>query len=135
MREIHKGHRALNLKPLEHKLTVVYIDTLDDIYKAINARCFDIASRQIGTKSDKIYDIYCDDEGLLKENAYLAAFGSPENLLVGDILIAKHDSQGEMIDLTTEDIDYIGKHVYRYEDQAHRIVDYIYPIHYPNYNK
>ena len=135
MREIHKGHRALNLKPLYHKLTVVYIDTLDDIYKAINASCFRIANRQIGTKSDKIYAIYCDDEGLLKDNAYLAAFGSPENLLVGDILIAKHDSRGEMIDLTTEDIDYIGKHIYRYEDQAHRIVDYIYPIHYPNYNK
>lgn len=135
MREIHKGHRALNLKPLEHKLTVVYIQTLDDIYEAIDATCFDIASRQIGDKTDKIYDIYCDDNGLLKDNAYLAAFGSPENLLVGDILIARHDSQGEMIDLTTEDIDYIGKHVYRYEDQAHRIVDYIYPIHYPNYTK
>ena len=53
MREIHKGHRALNLKPLSHEMTVVYIDTLDDIYKAINARCFDIATRQIGTESGK----------------------------------------------------------------------------------
>lgn len=134
MKEIKHGHRALNLKPLSHELAVVYIDTLDDIYKAINATVFDIADRQIGDKPNKVYSIYCDDEGLFKEDAYLAAFGSPENLIVGDILIAKHDAQGEMIDLTTEDIDYIGKHVYRYEDNAHRIVDYIYPIHYPNYN-
>lgn len=28
MREIHKGHRALSLKPLEQRL---YIDTLDDM--------------------------------------------------------------------------------------------------------
>lgn len=135
MREIKHGHRALNLKPLEHKLTVVYIDTLDDIYKAINARCFDIASRQIGTKTDKIYDIYCDDEGLLKPDNYLSAYGNNDCLIVGDILIAKHDEQGEMIDLTQADIDYIGKQIYRTFDNSKREIDILFPISYPNYNQ
>lgn len=135
MREIHKGHIALNLKPLEHKLTVVYIDTLDDIYKAINARCFDIATRQIGTKPDKIYDIYCDDEGLLKQDNYLSAYGNNDCLIVGDILIAKHDAQGEMVDLTQADIDYIGKQIYRTFDNSKREIDILFPISYPNHSR
>ena len=134
MREIHKGHRALNLKPLTHELSVVYIDTIDDICKAINARCFDIASRQIGTKTDKIYDIYCDDEGLLKSDNYLAAYGNDDCLIAGDILIAKHNAQGEMADLTQADIDYIGKQIYRCVDDLQREIDILFPISYPNYN-
>lgn len=131
MREIKHGHRALNLKPLDHKLTVVYITGLDDIYKAINARCFDIATRQIGTKADKVYAIYCDDVGLFKQDNHLAAYGDNDCLLVGDILIAKHDANGEMIDLTNEDIDYIGKHIYRCVDKLQREVDILFPICYP----
>lgn len=133
MREIHKGHRALNLKPLDHKLSIVYIDTLDDICTAINARCFDIATRQIGTNPDRIYDIYCD-EGLLKETAYLSAYGNKDCLIVGDILIAKHDTQGEMVDLKDSDIDYIGKQIYRVIDNMNRELDVLFPISYPNYN-
>lgn len=134
MREIHKGHRALNLKPLEHKLTVVYINTLDDIYEAINARCFDIAPRQIGTNKNMVFDIYCDDEGLFNPLNHLAAYGNDDCLIVGDILIAKHDSQGEMVDLTQADIDYIGKQIYRTFDNSKREIDILFPISYPNYN-
>lgn len=134
MREIHKGHMALNLKPLDHKLTIVYIDTIDDIYQAINARCFDIAHRQVGTKTDKVFDIYCDDEGLLKPDNYLAAYGNTDCLIVGDILIAKHNEEGEMIDLTNEDIDYIGKQIYRTFDNRQREIDILFPISYPTYN-
>lgn len=132
MREIHKGHRALNLKPLEHKLTVVYIQTLDDIYEAIDARCFDIAPRQIGTNPDMVFDIYCDDEGLFNPNNHLAAYGNNDCLIVGDILIAKHDAQGEMVDLTQADIDYIGKQIYRTFDNRQREIDILFPISYPN---
>ena len=131
MKEIRKGHKALNLKPLSHKLTVVYIDTIEDIYTAINARCFDIVARQIGRKEDKIFDIYCDDEGLLKPDYYLSAYGSNQCFLAGDILIAKHDAQGEMIDLPQEDIDYIGKQVYRTFDHCNREIDILFPISYP----
>lgn len=132
MREIHKGHRALNLKPLDHKLTVVYISTLDDIYEAIDARCFDIAPRQIGTNKDMVFDIYCDDEGLFNPINHLAAYGNDDCLIVGDILIAKHDAKGEMVDLTQADIDYIGKQVYRTFDNRQREIDILFPISYPN---
>lgn len=135
MREIHKGHRALNLKPLEHKLSVVYIDTLDDIYEAINARCFDIASRQIGTNKDKVFDIYCDDEGLLKLDSYLAAYGGEDCLIVGDILIAKHDEYGEMVDLTNEDIDYISVNIHTFVDNEDHEIRVLFPISYPEYDR
>ena len=135
MREIHKGHRALNLKPLEHKLTVVYIQTLDDIYEAIDARCFDIAPRQIGKNKDMVFDIYCDDEGLFKASNHLAAYGADNCLIVGDILIAKHDAQGEMVDLTQAEIDYIGKQIYRTFDHMKREIDILFPISYPNYTR
>lgn len=132
MREIHKGHRALSLKPLEQRLHIVYIDTLDDIYKAINAKCFDIATRQIGTESDRIYDIYCDDLGLFKQDNYLAAYGNRDCMLVGDILIAKHDKHGEMVDLTNDDIDYIVKQVHKWKDYHYRELRILFPISYPN---
>lgn len=132
MREIHKGHRALNLKPLEQKLCIVYIDQLDDIYKAINARCFDIATRQIGTESDRIYDIYCDDVGLFKQDNYLSAYGNNDCMIVGDILIAKHDKYGEMKDLTNDDVDYIAKQVHYWRDCHDRELRILFPISYPN---
>lgn len=134
MREIHKGHRALNLKPLEHTLSIVYIDTLEDIYEAINARCFDITDRQIGTNPERVYSIYYYDEGLLKDDAYLSAYGNKDCLIVGDIIITKHDAQGEMVDLKDSDIDYIGKQVWRVVDNMHRELDVLFPISYPNYN-
>lgn len=134
MKEIKHGKRCLQLHPLEKTLTVVYIDTLEDIYKAINARCFDIAYRQIGTKDDKIYDIYCDDVGLFKHNNHLAAYGNEDCLIVGDILIAKHDANGEMINLSQSDIDYIGKQIYRCVDRLNREIHVLFPISYPNYN-
>lgn len=135
MKEIHKGHRALNLKPLEKKLSIVYIDTLDDICKAINASCFDIATRQVGSDLSKIYDIYCDDEGLLKDNAYLAAYGNEDCLIVGDILIANHDKYGEMVDLTNEDIDYIREHIRLWVDNQDQEIRVLFPISYPKYNR
>lgn len=109
----------------------MYIDTLDDIYEAIDARCFDIATRQIGSNPTKIYDIYCDDEGLLKDNAYLAAYGNEDCLIVGDILIAKHDKHGEMVDLTNEDIDYISCHIHTWVDNEDQEVRVLFPISYP----
>ena len=132
MKEIHKGHRALSLKPLEQRLQIVYIDTLDDIYKAINARCFDIATRQIGAEFDRIYDIYCDDVGLFKQDYYLSAYGIHDCMLVGDILIAKHDKYGEMVDLTKEDIGYIKNNICKWVNYDGRELSILFPISYPN---
>lgn len=57
MKEIKKGIRAMRLQPLEHKLSIVYIDTLNDIYEAINARCFTTAYRQVGNNPDRKADM------------------------------------------------------------------------------
>ena len=79
----------------------------------------------------KIYDIYCDDEGLFKQDNYLSAYGNRDCMIVGDILIAKHDKYGEMVDLTNDDIDYIGNQIYTTFDHMQREIDILFPISYP----
>jgi len=68
---------------------------------------FTIASRKIGRK---VYDIYCDDEGLLKDKKYVTALcmDYPE-VLCGDLLIAKHDYAGNTIGLTDKEAEMIMK--------------------------
>ena len=113
-------------------MSIVYISSLDDIYKAINAKTFDIVDRQIGRDKNRIYSIYCDDLGRLKPDNHLSAYGNEHCYLVGDLLIAKHDESGEMIDLSYSDIDYIGKQIYRCFDNRKHEVDILFPIYYPN---
>ena len=78
------------------------ISTLEDIYDNLNCRCFDIATRRIG---DNYYDIYCDDEGLLKEEPIVSAINhSGEVMLVGNLLFAKHDEEGETVGLKETEV-------------------------------
>ena len=81
------------------------ISTLDDIYENLNCRCFDIATRKIG---DTYYDIYCDDEGLLKENPIVSAINhNGEVMLVGNLLFAKHNKRGGTVGLKEKEMDEI----------------------------
>lgn len=68
------------------------VSTLDDIYANLKCDCFDIATRKIG---DTYYDIYCDDEGLLKENLNISAINrNGEVMLVGNLLFTQHNAGG-----------------------------------------
>lgn len=89
---------------------VVRADGLDDYYKLIDCRCIDIVSRRIG---ENVYDIICDDEGLLVDSPRVSAVDSAgQPMLVGNLLIAGlADEEGHLTDLTADDIDYIAKRV------------------------
>lgn len=78
------------------------VSTLDDIYTNLKCDCFDIATRKIG---NTYYDIYCDDEGLLKENPIVSAInhnGRP--MLVGNLLFAQHDEEGDTVGLKESEV-------------------------------
>lgn len=80
----------------------VTISTLDDIYNNLDCSCFDIATRKIG---DNYYDIYCDDEGLLKENPIISAINHKgEVMLVGNLLFAQHDEEGDTVGLKETEV-------------------------------
>lgn len=132
MKEIKHIYTALALHPVTQKCEEVGITGIDDIYRQIGANIFDIATRQIGNDSKRVYDIYVDDMGLLKRGNYISAYGDPDCILVGDILIAKHDLSGEMVSLTLDDIAYIKSYVNR-ELVNGKVLLILRPISYPSY--
>lgn len=83
-------------------------DDLSTFRDPIGCQVFDIANRQIG---DVRYDIFCDDEGLLTEEPLVTAVeadGTP--MLVGNLIFARHDVEGNTVDLTEDDIHNIIAH-------------------------
>ena len=69
--------------------------------------------RKIG---EHYYDIWCDDEGLLKEEKYIGgASGVGREILCGNLLIAKHDEEGGTIGLTKEEIDEVFSRISKTE--------------------
>lgn len=78
---------------------------LSDFYRELNCDVFDIARRYLAGKP---YDIFCDDVGLFKEDAFVSAFNSEgEPMLVGNLVIANHDGEGNTTSLSHEDVAHI----------------------------
>ena len=102
--------KALFLDSVNKETKVVDVNTLEDYYQLIGCRCIDIVTRKIGRK---VYDIICDDEGLLKDDPFISAiddFGRV--MLVGSLIICGlADSEGELTALTTKDVNYIKKRI------------------------
>lgn len=80
---------------------------LDDFYKEIGCDTIDIAHRSIGGKK---FDIFVDDEGLLRENCgervsavKLEEDGKLTPQLVGTLVFANHDAAGNTTDLSLDD--------------------------------
>lgn len=87
-------------------------DNLKVFYKLIGCEYVDITRRKIG---DKYYDIICDDEGLYKENPIISAVDNTyKPMFVGNLIISKADDEGELIDLSENDIKQILRHTIAY---------------------
>lgn len=102
---------------------------LDAIYDILKCDTFDIATRKIG---GRYYDIFCDDEGLLKEEQIISAIERGLTpMLVGNLMIANHDGAGETTTLTAEDIQIIKRHTTKLADHASgRLYTALYPVGY-----
>lgn len=85
-------------------------DGLQDYYDALKCDCFDITSRKVGNSKVK-YDMFVDDCGLLKDSPIVSALDSNlKPALVGNIIFARHDSEGNTVSLTDDDISHIKEH-------------------------
>lgn len=77
-------------------------DKLSEYYKLIECTTIDIVVRMIAGKA---YDIICDDEGLFKENPRVTALWKDFTpALVGNLIFAHHDTEGNMTGLTDDEI-------------------------------
>lgn len=80
-------------------------DGIDDYYKYLDCTTFDIVSARIGKKR---YDIFCDDEGLFKEEQKITAVyvdgDRVVSSLVGNLIFANHDNAGNTTSLSKNDI-------------------------------
>lgn len=103
-------------------LEPVMIEDYKDINEHLKSRCFDVTRRKIG---NIIYDLFVDDEGLLKKDSIPSAINRKgEVVLVGNIIFAKHDSDGEMITTNTmEDFNILHNMAFgRYNDRIISVV-------------
>jgi hypothetical protein len=80
---------------------VVFEDKLENIYAMLNVELIDVTERKVG---NQIFDVVCDDEGLLKPNIPSAYDSKGEPALVGSLLFVNHDDEGNFSDLTEEQI-------------------------------
>jgi hypothetical protein len=93
------------------EINEVDITNYKDFYTLINCTCFDVAHRQIGHEKS-YYDIFVDDMGLLKNRPIISAVdGNCDMMLVGNLVITKTDAEGEQMDLSDNDIQYIRHHI------------------------
>jgi hypothetical protein len=81
-------------------------ESFRSLYPVLNCETFTIAARSI---SGNYYDIYCDDEGLLKENHISAVLtpkngGDIEEVLAGNIFICNHTDDGDMASLNEDQV-------------------------------
>lgn len=90
---------------------------LDAIYTMLECGTIDVATRKFGRH---YYDVYCDDEGLLKPNPLpsIATFKSGQCVeqLVGNVFICKHDGEGGMKSLTQAECDEVVSTLLTYRD-------------------
>ena len=90
-------------------------DDLDEIYKYLKCDLFDVARRKIGKHA---YDIIADDLGFYADNPICTAVNPliQEDILVGNLIICRHEGNGEFMSLNDNDIFNILIHTGTYKD-------------------
>lgn len=92
-----------NTKPRVYELEY---NSYKDFYSVLKCGTFDIQCRSF---NGKYLDIYCDDEGLFKENNITSIVtidnnGDVVEQIVGNVFICSHNDEGDSISLTDDEI-------------------------------
>lgn len=93
-------------------------DDLSSLHEAVGGY-IDIVTRRIGPDGRE-YAIVCDDEGILHDREVTAVRGGAP-ALVGDLLVVRNGTGGDLRSLTNKDMDYISrsmKMIWTYTDHA-----------------
>ena len=113
--------KALLLDSVNKEVKEVNPQGLEDYYDMIGCKCIDIVTRSIGKKW---YEIICDDEGLLTNDPIISAIDNfGQVMLVGNLIICGPvDGEGELTDLSDNDIKYIKKRIMTLDTRLHEDV-------------
>ena len=87
-------------------------NALNSFYAMLNCELVAMPTHKIGVRNGRQYVIIADDEALFKTDPKISAIdnlGRP--MLVGNILIAKNGTDGELASLADDDIQYINRFV------------------------
>lgn len=110
--------KALLLDTVNKEIKVVNPNGLDDYYELIKCNWVEIVSRRIGRKT---YEIICDEEGTFVNDPLISAIDDlGRTMFVGSLIICGlADSEGELTDLTDNDIRYIKKRIQTLDTRMH----------------
>lgn len=98
----------------EDKVEIVKVEnSLIELYKLLDCDLIQVVERKIG---NKVYDIICDEEGLLKPNFQSAICTNYTENLYGNILIVNHDDEGNFTSLDDDEIIDINKSIFELID-------------------
>lgn len=118
-----KQIRAYYIDPSTNTAEPRVIDAdLQTYYRLLHCDCIDIVTRKIGTnRSSRVFDIICDDEGLLQDDPLISAIDNlGRGMLVGALLITgTADAKGDLTDLTEKDVQFIRKRIVHLGTRRH----------------
>ena len=106
---VNNMSRLLLLDVVNDEVKEIDCDGLQDYYKHLGCDCFDIVQRKI---AGKYFDIYIDDNGMFVEKPIVSASDSAnEPMLVGNLIFANANAEGNTISLSDDDIAWIKKNI------------------------
>lgn len=110
--------KALLIDTVNKQVRQVNPEGLDDYYELIGCELVDIVTRKIGRK---FYDIICDDEGTFVDDPLISAIDDLGGVMfVGNLIICgRVNNEGELTDLTNNDIQYIKKRIQTLDTRMH----------------
>lgn len=110
--------KALLLNTMEKRVEVVNPESLQDYYKLIGCKWVEIVTRKIGRK---FYEVICDEEGTFVDDPLISAIDDLGRVMfVGNLIICGlADEEGELTDLSSNDIQYIKKRIQTLDTRMH----------------
>lgn len=108
---------AFFVKPLMSGLILTGVEkcenSLKGLYEKINCDCVTVVTVEA---EGQCFDIWCDDEGLLKSAPKISLFiGKPEegkfSALVGNLVITRCDEDGNMTSITKSDLPILNRFI------------------------
>ena len=95
---------------VDHKIKAIiphvrFIDSdnvLSELYRIIGCDLVELVQVEVG---GKFYDVYCDEEFLLKEKPTPTLYLNAEQVLCGNLVFTTCDENGKLGGVTEEDID------------------------------
>lgn len=89
---------------------ITMTDTYNELHENIECRCFGCVGRKVGRKT---FDIWHDDEFLYsgKDGQLSGRCVNYPEVLLGSIVIARHDGEGNTIGLTEDEIQNVQQNI------------------------